>query len=97
MGTIWVAQRADLTPVYRMIFRRLHRRRLDWNYHFPRLYAVDLRPQIHRVQSGKVIVPIESTPVETAEDHPVDRRQVRTLRDPDRAHEIGRASCRERV
>jgi len=44
MGTIWVAQRADLTPVYRMIFRRLHRRRLDWNYHFPRLYAVDLRP-----------------------------------------------------
>jgi hypothetical protein len=44
MGTIWVAQRADLTPVYRMIFRRLHGRRLDWIYHFPRIYAVDLRP-----------------------------------------------------
>lgn len=44
MGTIWVAQRADLTPVYRMIFRRLHERQLDWIYHFPRLHAVDLRP-----------------------------------------------------
>ncbi len=44
MGTIWLAQRADLTPVYRMIFRRLRSRRLDWNYHFPRLYAIDLRP-----------------------------------------------------
>src|SRR5208337_2454308 len=44
MGTIWVAQRADLTPVYQMIFRRLRGRRLDWIYHFPRLHAVDLRP-----------------------------------------------------
>jgi hypothetical protein len=44
MGTIWVGQRADLTPVYRMIFRRLRARRLDWIYHFPRLYAVDFRP-----------------------------------------------------
>jgi len=44
MGTIWAGQRADLTPVYRMIFRRLRGRRLDWIYHFPRLHAVDLRP-----------------------------------------------------
>jgi hypothetical protein len=44
MGTIWVAQLADLTPVYRMIFGRLRARRLDWIYHFPRLYAIDLRP-----------------------------------------------------
>ena len=44
MGTIWVAQRADLTPVYRMIFGRLRGRHLDWIYHFPRFYAVDLRP-----------------------------------------------------
>jgi hypothetical protein len=44
MGTIWAAQRADLTPVYRMIFRRLKGRGLDWIYHFPRLHAVDLRP-----------------------------------------------------
>ncbi len=44
MGTIWVAQRADLTPVYRMIFRRLRDRGLDWIYHFPRLHAIDFRP-----------------------------------------------------
>jgi len=44
LGTIWAAQTADLTPVYRMIFRRLRGRQLDWVYHFPRLYAVDLRP-----------------------------------------------------
>lgn len=44
MGTIWVAQRVDLIPVYQMIFRRLRRRQLDWIYHFPRVYAVDFRP-----------------------------------------------------
>jgi hypothetical protein len=44
MGTTWVNQRADLTPVYRLIFRRLHGRRLDWIYHFPRLHAIDFRP-----------------------------------------------------
>ncbi len=44
MGTLWVAQRADLRPVYQMIFRRLRLRRLDWIYHFPRLHAIDFRP-----------------------------------------------------
>ncbi|MFI5460910.1 MAG: hypothetical protein ACHRXM_36330 [Isosphaerales bacterium] len=44
MGTIWTSQRADLTPVYQMIFRRLRGRGLDWIYHFPRIHAVDLRP-----------------------------------------------------
>jgi hypothetical protein len=39
-----VAQRADITPVYRMIFGRISGRQLDWIYHFPRLHAVDLRP-----------------------------------------------------
>ena len=44
MGTIWLAHRADLTPVYQMIFRRLRDRRLDWIFHFPRLHAIDFRP-----------------------------------------------------
>lgn len=44
MGTIWVAQRADLGPVYRLIFRRLKGHRLDWVYHFPKLHLVDFRP-----------------------------------------------------
>src|SRR4029079_10716053 len=30
MGTIWVAQRTDLTPVYELIFRRLQSDCLDW-------------------------------------------------------------------
>ncbi len=44
MGSIHVSDRADLTPVYEMIFRRLRTRGHDWKYHFPRLYAVDFRP-----------------------------------------------------
>jgi hypothetical protein len=44
MGTIWIADRADLTPVYQMIFRRLKSRGLDWVYHFPKTHAIDLRP-----------------------------------------------------
>jgi hypothetical protein len=42
LGTIWVSDRADLTPVYAMIFRRLARHGYDWEYTFPRLYAVRL-------------------------------------------------------
>lgn len=44
LGTIWISRRADLTPVYSMIFRRLKSRQLDWIYHFPRLFLYDLRP-----------------------------------------------------
>jgi hypothetical protein len=32
--------RDDLSPVYKMIFRRLRARRLDWVYQFPRIYLV---------------------------------------------------------
>jgi hypothetical protein len=44
MGNVWVSSRADLTPVYAMIFRRLKNRGCDWIYHFPTLHAVDFRP-----------------------------------------------------
>jgi hypothetical protein len=44
MGSSWLAGRADLSPVYQMIFRRMRKRNLDWVYHFPRLMLVDLRP-----------------------------------------------------
>lgn len=44
MGTQMVGDRADLRPVYELIFRRLRARGLDWSYTFPRLYAVDIRP-----------------------------------------------------
>ncbi|MPZ20381.1 MAG: hypothetical protein GEV06_21065 [Luteitalea sp.] len=41
MGTIWIAGRADLTPVYAMIFSRLRSIGADWIYHFPELHLVD--------------------------------------------------------
>ena len=44
MGTGAVSSRADLRPVYEMIFRRLRGRGMDWEYHFPRLQVVDMRP-----------------------------------------------------
>ena len=40
LGTIWVHDRADLTPVYAMIFRRPARHGYDWRYTFPRLHTV---------------------------------------------------------
>ena len=42
MGTIGVGQRTNLTPVYRMIFRRLKAQGADWEYHFPELGLVDM-------------------------------------------------------
>lgn len=44
MGNVWVSSRADLTPVYAMIFSRLKNRGCDWIYHFPALHAIDVRP-----------------------------------------------------
>ncbi len=44
MGSGSVSGRADLTPVYEMIFRRLKASGHDWVYHFPRLGLVDFRP-----------------------------------------------------
>jgi len=42
MGTIWISRRADLTPVYVMILRRLKAMGADWVYHFPELGIVEL-------------------------------------------------------
>ena len=42
MGTIWIGQRADLAPVYAMIFSRLKAVGADWVYHFPQLGLVEL-------------------------------------------------------
>jgi hypothetical protein len=42
LGLIWTSGRADLMPVYGMIFRRLHAIGADWIYHFPEIHLVDL-------------------------------------------------------
>jgi hypothetical protein len=41
MGTCWLGKRADLTPVYQFIFRRLKALGADWRYAFPRLHLID--------------------------------------------------------
>jgi len=41
MGSFWVSERADLTPVYEMIFRRLKDRLLDWRYRLPRMHLIE--------------------------------------------------------
>jgi hypothetical protein len=50
MGTTWIARRADLTPVYAMIFRRLESLGADWVYHFPELGLVEV---VRADESGK--------------------------------------------
>jgi hypothetical protein len=42
MGTIGISRRADLMPVYAVIFRRLKAMGADWVYHFPELRIVEL-------------------------------------------------------
>ena len=44
MGSRWISRRADLKPVYKMIFRRLKSVAADWSYQFPQVYLVDLSP-----------------------------------------------------
>jgi hypothetical protein len=41
MGTVLVGRRADCTPVYELIFRRMKGLGLDWRYVHPRLGLVD--------------------------------------------------------
>jgi len=41
MGTCWISGRADLTPVYQLIFRRIHSVGGDWRYSYPRLHVID--------------------------------------------------------
>lgn len=44
LGTIWISRRANLAPVYAMIFRRLRALGGDWVFHFPQLYMTELQP-----------------------------------------------------
>ena len=45
MGIHWVGSRADLTPVYELIFRRLQTHGADWRYAFPRIHIIDFGPK----------------------------------------------------
>jgi hypothetical protein len=45
MGTCWLGKRADLTPIYQFIFRRLKALGANWSYVFPRLHLIDFGPR----------------------------------------------------
>ncbi len=53
MGTIWISDRADLTPVYALIFQRLKALGADWEFHFPELGLVDLSPLREKLEKQK--------------------------------------------
>jgi hypothetical protein len=59
-GTIWTSARADLTPVYSMIFRRLRALGADWEYHFPELGVVDLSPLRDELKKEETYSPSEA-------------------------------------
>jgi hypothetical protein len=78
MGTVWVSQRADLTPVYEMIFRRLKERLLNWRYRFPELGLIEFpsdQPdgarslQIERMRAE--LEQMHRQAIEDAKDQPV--------------------------
>lgn len=43
MGNIFTKERADLTPFYKFIFKKLKAQRLDWEYSFPRMGLINLK------------------------------------------------------
>ncbi len=92
MGTSLVSHRADLRPVYAMVFRRLMAAGFDWEYSFPRLHVVDLRPQREELDEGKpraaewaAYDPSEAMAVE-AEDREQDAEHDRIEGDLDRLY-----------
>lgn len=64
MGTSMVQHRADLTPIYELIFRRMRQLGLDWRYVHPRLMAVNLRPLQAASESEQVSEAVRYNPTE---------------------------------
>ncbi len=79
LGTVWVTDRADLTPVYQMIFRRLNERGCDWIYQFPTLHAVDLRPLRDALKEKEGPEWVNYSPEEALEKEQEDARRDREL------------------
>jgi hypothetical protein len=91
MGSIWTSGRADLFPMYRMIFRRLKALGADWDYHFPELGIVDLSPA--REEGGK---PSDYSPSEAfAKEQEEKEHQAEIERVRSELAEIGQNARRE--
>ena len=64
LGTWMVRHRADLTPVYELIFRCMQQLGLDWRYVHPRLMLVDLHPLHEALESENVPEAVQYDPTE---------------------------------
>lgn len=64
LGTYLVRHRADLAPVYELIFRRMQQTGLDWRYVHPRLLALDLSP-LHDLAADDVPDALRYDPTES--------------------------------
>jgi len=64
LGTWMVRHRADLTPVYELIFRCMQQLGLDWRYVHPRLMLVDVRPLHEALESENVPEAVQYDPTE---------------------------------
>ena len=64
LGTWMVRHRADLTPVYELIFRRMQQLGLDWRYVHPRLMLADLRPLHEALESENIPEAVRYNPTE---------------------------------
>jgi hypothetical protein len=64
LGTWMVRHRADLTPVYELIFHRMQQLGLDWRYVHPRLMLVDFRPLHEALESENVPEAVRYDPTE---------------------------------
>lgn len=93
MGTGSISQRADLMPVYCMIFRRLKELGADWEYHFPKLHLVDLSPLRSALEQEK---PEEYSPSDAfAKQQEESARQAELEKSRAEFEEIYERSCRE--
>lgn len=45
MGQIFSEERADFTPIYEFIFKRLQQKNLDWEYSFPQMQLISFQKE----------------------------------------------------
>jgi len=41
MGTVFIKNRGDLTPIYEYVFKRLKDMQCDWRYSFPKVFLIE--------------------------------------------------------
>jgi len=98
MGTIWVSQRVDLTPIHELIFKRLKKRFFSWCYRLPEMDFPSDKPdgaRTLRIDKMKAeLKKIRGETIEDAKQPPVPEIVVTGVRptDPAGGIEYGQSS-----